>query len=107
MSKSSIVCRFKYDAVGSGLKTIPPRFDNGLASCGFESHNQGMEKIARIFTDPKEMKADEYRYWQSRPVHERMSAVSEMTLAAYAIKERAPHVQRLQGTLVLLPRPQR
>jgi len=66
-----------------------------------------MEKIARIFTDPKAMKAEEYRYWQSRPVHERMSAVSELTLAAYAMKERAPHVRRLQRTLVCLQRPQR
>jgi hypothetical protein len=32
------------------------------------------------------MKADEYRYWQSRPVHERMDAVEEITLATYAMK---------------------
>jgi hypothetical protein len=24
------------------------------------------------------MKADEYRYWQSRPVHERIDAVEEL-----------------------------
>jgi len=31
------------------------------------------------------MKADEYRYWQSRPAHERMDAV-EQILATYAMK---------------------
>ena len=53
------------------------------------------------------MKADEYRYWQSRPVHERMTAVAEITRAAYALKEPAPDVLRLQRTLVCLQRPQR
>jgi hypothetical protein len=53
------------------------------------------------------MKADEYRYWQSRPVHERMSAVAELTLSAYAMKEPARDVRRLQKTLVCLQRPQR
>ena len=53
------------------------------------------------------MKADEYRYWQSRPVHERMTAVAEITRAAYALNEPAPDVLRLQKTLVCLQRPQR
>jgi hypothetical protein len=51
-----------------------------------------MDKTIRTFTSLKEMKADEYRYWQSRPTHERMSAVSELALAAYAMKE--PATQR-------------
>jgi hypothetical protein len=55
----------------------------------------------------KEMKADEYRYWQSRPVYERMDAVAEITLATYAMKGAAPDVPRLQRPLVRLPRPQR
>jgi hypothetical protein len=33
----------------------------------------------------KEMKADEYRYWQSRPVEERMKSATEITLTAYKI----------------------
>jgi hypothetical protein len=66
-----------------------------------------MDKIIRKYTSHKEMKADEYRYWQSRPVHERMDAVSELTTAAYALKGRAPDVPRLQGPVVRLPRPQR
>jgi len=61
----------------------------------------------RKYTSHKEAKADEYRYWQSRPVYERMEAVAELTLAAYALKGMAPVVPRLQGPLVRLPRPQR
>jgi hypothetical protein len=37
-----------------------------------------MERIVRKYTSHKEVKADEYRYWQSRPVWERMDAVEEM-----------------------------
>jgi hypothetical protein len=66
-----------------------------------------MEMVARTYSSLKEMKADEYRYWQSRPVHERMSAVAEITLAAYAMKGMAADVPRLQRTLVCLQRPQR
>jgi hypothetical protein len=66
-----------------------------------------MNATVRIYSSLKEMKADEYRYWQSRPVHERMSAVAEITLAAYAMKGTVPDVQRLQRTLVCLQRPQR
>jgi hypothetical protein len=66
-----------------------------------------MEKTIRKYTCQKEMKADEYRYWQSRPVHERMDAVSELTTAAYALKGMTPDVPRLQGPVVRLPRPQR
>jgi hypothetical protein len=44
------------------------------------------------------MKADEYRYWQSRPVHERLDAIEEMIQTAYALKgwEIEPDVPRLQ-----------
>jgi hypothetical protein len=66
-----------------------------------------MDKSLRVYANHKEMKADEYRYWQSRPVHERMTAVAEITRAAYALKEPAPDVRRLQRTLVCLQRPQR
>ena len=36
-----------------------------------------MDKTIRRYTDFEEMKADEYRYWQSRPVYERVAAVPE------------------------------
>ena len=45
------------------------------------------------------MKDEEYRDWLQWPVHERMKAVSELTLASYGMKESATDVQRLQRTL--------
>ena len=66
-----------------------------------------MEKTVRIFGNHKDMKAEEYCYWQSRPVHERMSAVTELTVAAYKLKDPDFNVRRLQRTLVVLERPQR
>ena len=67
-----------------------------------------MDKSIRVYHNHEEMKADEYRYWQSRPVHERMDAVEEITLATYAMKGiDEPDVPRLQRPLVCLQRPQR
>jgi hypothetical protein len=63
----------------------------------------------RKYTDFDEIKADEYRYWQSRPVHERLDAVEEMIEMAYALKgwEIEPDVPRLQRPFVRLPVPWR
>jgi hypothetical protein len=66
-----------------------------------------MDKTVRTFGSFAEMKAEEYRYWQSRPVHERMAAVSEITRAAWSLKEALPDVPRLQRTVAVLPRPRR
>jgi pyridoxine/pyridoxamine 5'-phosphate oxidase len=66
-----------------------------------------MDKTIQIFGSLEAMKADEYRYWQSRPAHERMAAVAEMTRAVYAMKRANPDVRRLPRTLVCLQRPQR
>lgn len=66
-----------------------------------------MDKTIRKYTSLDEMKADEYRYWQSRPVWERVAAVSELTQEHYAMKGAAPDVLRLQRTLVRVQRPQR
>ena len=66
-----------------------------------------MEKTIRKYDSLEDMKADEYRYWQSRPVHERMDAVSELTLAMYAMKGAGADVPRLQRTLVRAQRPPR
>jgi hypothetical protein len=41
-----------------------------------------MDKTVRKYTSLDEMKADEYRYWQSRPVQVRMDAVEEMIRTA-------------------------
>ena len=69
-----------------------------------------MDKTLRKYSniaDLDEIKAQEYRYWQSRPVHERTDAVSELTQALYAMKGAAPDVPRLQRTLDRFERLQR
>ena len=66
-----------------------------------------MDKTIRVYTSHKETKAGESRYWQNRPMHVRMAAVAEITLATYAMKGAAPDVPRLQRPLMRLPRPQR
>ena len=63
-----------------------------------------MDKTARIFKSHKDMKAEEYRYWQSRPVHERMSAVTELTIAAYKMKDPSFRVEPIERTLVVVQR---
>jgi hypothetical protein len=69
----------------------------------------GMDLTIRKYTSLDEMKADEYRYWQSRPLHERIGAVEEMVETAYALKglETEPDVPRLQRPFVRLPCPWR
>jgi hypothetical protein len=59
-----------------------------------------MDKTIRKYTSFDEMKADEYRYWQSRPVWERVAAVSELTEEVYRMKGMGPDAFRLQRTLV-------
>jgi hypothetical protein len=59
-----------------------------------------MDKTIRKYTNFDEMKADEYRYWQSRPVHERIAAVSELTKEGYTLKGFKSDAFRLHRTLV-------
>lgn len=66
-----------------------------------------MDTTVRIFESQREMKAEELRYWQSRPAYERMEAVCSMTRAAYALKGSQTDVRRLQSAVVCLQRPQR
>ena len=63
-----------------------------------------MDKTIRRYTDLDEMKADEYRYWQSRSVHERLAAVAELTEEGYRMKGLGPDAFRLQRTLVRFER---
>lgn len=65
-----------------------------------------MDKTIRKYDSLQKMKVDEYRYWQSRPPHERMAAVSELTLSVYDMRGAAPDVPRLQRTLIRVQRPQ-
>ena len=44
----------------------------------------------RRFDNFADMKADEYRYWYSRPVHERLTAVSELSIEGYKLKGTLP-----------------
>ena len=43
-----------------------------------------MDKTIRRITDTEEQEAETYRYWQSRPIGERLVAVCELSEAAYA-----------------------
>jgi hypothetical protein len=63
-----------------------------------------VDKTLRKYTSFDEAKADEYRYWQSRPAHERMAAVSEITQELYAMKGEAPDQPKLDRTLVRVKR---
>jgi hypothetical protein len=43
-----------------------------------------MDKTIRRVTDIEEQDAESYRYWQSRPIGERLVAVCELSESAYA-----------------------
>ena len=46
-----------------------------------------MDKTIRRVTDLEEQQRETYRYWQSRPLGERLVAVSEVSQAAYAFAD--------------------
>ncbi len=66
-----------------------------------------MDKTIRKYPSFDDMKADEYRYWQSRPAHERLDAVEELIESAYALKgiELPPDIPRSQWPVFRLPCP--
>jgi hypothetical protein len=66
-----------------------------------------MDKSVRKYTSLVDMKADEYRYWQSRPAEERLQAVSQLTQELYAMKGLITDVPRLQRTIVRFQRLER
>jgi hypothetical protein len=43
-----------------------------------------MDKTVRRITDLAEQELETYRYWQSRPIGERLVAICELSEAAYA-----------------------
>jgi hypothetical protein len=60
-----------------------------------------MDKTIRRVTDPEEQELATLRYWQSRPIGERLIAVCELSEAAYAFArgfkgEQAHDDERLQ-----------
>ena len=86
---------------------MPTRLNLDCKSPARMIQPERMELILRKYSSFEEIKADEYRYWQSRPVHERMD--EEINAAAYAIKGVGiePDVPRLQRPFVRLPCPWR
>src|ERR1700690_2937357 len=85
------------------------RFAVSAVLCYKQERMDNTPITVRKYTNFDEMKADEYRYWQSRPAHERLDAVEEMIETAYALKgwEIEPDVPRLQRPFVRLPVPWR
>jgi len=48
-----------------------------------EASNLNSDKSVRKVTEPQQQQAETYRYWQSLPVGERLSAVWDVSEAAY------------------------
>ena len=69
--------------------------------------NEAMNKAIVIYASLDEIRAEELREWCALPAHERLRAVSEITLAAYRMKEPTQDVRRIQRTLVHIQRPKR
>ena len=53
--------------------------------------------------DLHEPETDEYRYWQSRPVHERLARACELSLELYGVKGRT--LPKMDKTLIRVERP--
>jgi hypothetical protein len=67
-----------------------------------------MDRTIRKVTDPKQQQAETYRYWQSIPVGERLVAVWEASVDAYAFKGvRLDNEQRSERTLTRVQRARR
>jgi hypothetical protein len=69
--------------------------------------NSIMNKAIAVYSSLEEMKAAELREWQALPAGDRLRAVSELTAAAYGVKEPSQDVRRIQRTLVHLQRERR
>jgi hypothetical protein len=59
---------------------------------------QKLRGTLRRFTSFEAMKAEEYAYWQSRPVHERLAAVTELSIEGYRLKGELPRESGLRGS---------
>jgi hypothetical protein len=64
------------------------------------------DKTIRKFSSHEEQKIEINRYWQSRPVGERLAAVWDATAAAYAFKGITyDPTRRSEATLARIQRP--
>jgi transcriptional regulator NrdR family protein len=53
----------------------------------------------RVVSSVEDQEAENYRYWQSLPIEERLSAVAEVTKSAYALKGVHPRaIRRHEGS---------
>ena len=82
------------------IEPFYPLYKADRARLPFTCYKQSMDKTVRKYSNFDEMKADEYRYWQSRPVHERVAAVAELNEEGYKLKGFKPDAFRLCRTLV-------
>ena len=57
------------------------------ATRGARSLSVDKDKTIRRVTQPEEQQAETYRYWQSMPVGARLSAVWDLSAAAYAFAD--------------------
>ena len=64
-----------------------------------------MDKTISKVTDPRQQQAETYRYWQSVPVGDRLTAVWQASVDAYAFKGvRFDDEQRSERTLTRVQR---
>jgi hypothetical protein len=62
-----------------------------------DSGTPSVRGTVRRFDSFADMKADEYRYWHSRPVYERLAAVSDLSIEGYRLKGILPSDPGLRG----------
>ncbi len=58
----------------------------------------------QLFTSLAEGKAEEYRYWRSRPVRERLAAGADLSARGYAFKDPTSTISRLRTVAVKFQR---
>ena len=63
-----------------------------------------MDKTLRRVTDFKEQRAETYRYWQSRPLSERLGAVADIARESYLFKGIDIDVRPSDKTIVRMER---
>jgi hypothetical protein len=66
-----------------------------------------MDKTIRFTSNPDELRAEDYRYWQSVSPAERMHVAWELSLMGYRMKGLAPDGQELRRSVVRVELPKR
>lgn len=82
-----------------GRQVILPLFGLGKDPVNY-TVVMSMDKSLRKFASHAEQQKETYRYWQNRPIGERIAAAWEATAAAYAFKGiRYDAARRSEATL--------